>query len=381
MAYKKTISIILGFILAIILTASFYSKKECSVNIRYTLNYDADSWEKNRTGFLWALSYLGAELPKGSFDKALEWQDSCIFKLDISALGFNEKAVDALGKIIDSLKTTEQYRVNGYIDLTHFVTLTIGSSWHYYAITGVPKTYKEFKKQHDLRNEQVFAVTHSTVAKHHRLLKFISSDTVRNSVYIAEEGEGEITNNTFTPRVYEVLDVMCNGQLRFAIYDEKGELIPASPGVFGNAGKPAKCLWCHEIVFQPLFTETDSLINYMSPAKFQKIIGSQNELLSIYRRSKKSDINFENEQDHTFMELLYIAYMEPSLKKLSQEWNLNEEQLKKLLVSEHKHQHSEFGFMKDVYYRNDVEKHDPFKRIKVANDIREPSEYEPNFLK
>ena len=125
--------------------------------------------------------------------------------------------------------------------------------------------------------------------------------------------------------------MMPNGQLRFAIYDIQGNLTASSPKRLGEAGKPAKCLWCHELVFQPLFIGTDTLANNMSPNEFQNLIEKQNNLLSNYRKKLSSDIDFTKTQDHTLMELLYISYMEPSLQKLSKEWSIGLVELKKLL--------------------------------------------------
>lgn len=380
MAYKKRIVLTIVLLL-LLLIFSFFSKRECSINLHYTLNYEGDSWDKNRTGFLWALSYLGAELPKDAFNKSIEWKDSRTFQINFESIGFNRQAISVLNILVDSLKATEQYKKNNYIDLAQFVTLTIGSSWHYYAITNVPATYNEFKKIRRFKNEEVFAVTHSSVAKHSRLLKFIASDNVLNSVFVAEEGEGDFANHTFKPVGYEVLDVMHNGQLRFAIYDSEGKLTDSSPTALGAAGKPAKCLWCHEVVFQPLFVKTDTLPGFMRPNKFQKIIEIQNELLKVYRNSLSSDVNFDHKQDHTLMELLYISYMEPSLDKLSQEWQMKKEDLKMILQNCEMHQHVEFDFMKNVYARKDIEKHAPFKSMLSADDVREPGMYEPDLLK
>lgn len=380
MAHKKVIFFSLTASLLLI-SVSFLSKKDRTLNLHYTINYSGDNWQKNKTGFLWALSYLGAELPKGSFDKSITWQDSATFNINFDKLGFSEKALSAIEGILDSLKNTEQYQKTKRTDLGHFVAITIGCSWHYYAITGASKTYDDFLKEHPLIKEQRFFVTHSTVAKHNRLLKFKAAEEVLNSVYIAEEGILDSNSNSFTPKTFEVLDVMPNGQLRFAIYDEKGKLTDASPLPYGEAGKPAKCLWCHEIVFQPLYVKNDSVPGYMSPMDFQKIIGQQNSLLNNYRKTLNSDIHFENRQDHTFMELLYISYMEPSIEKLSQEWNINVSHLSKILNNEKTHQHYEFDFMKDIYNRAEITKFSPFKYAVTADDIREPNTKEPNYFR
>lgn len=145
MGFKKS-HIISLLILLIVLPSFLFFNPDYTINIRYTKNYKGDSWENARTGFLWALSYLGAELPKGSFNQNIKWKNSSVFTLNYSQIGFNNHALNVLEEITDSIKKTEQYQLHKYIDLSQLITLLIGSSNHYYAITGVPKTYQDFLK-------------------------------------------------------------------------------------------------------------------------------------------------------------------------------------------------------------------------------------------
>jgi hypothetical protein len=376
----KKIRLILFSLILISISFSFLQKDSVSINLSYNLNYKDDSWQKQRTGFLWALSYLGAELSKGSFDKNIEWIDSSSFKINFNSLGFDEHALNVLKLITDSITNTPYYIEHHSIDVGHFIALTIGSSPHYYAITNMPENYSQFLASHEFENPIVFSVTKSSVAKHHRVVKCKINKSILKTAFIAEESGGEINSN-FIPSFFETMDIMKNGQLRFAIYNANGSLVNASPVEFGNAGKPAKCLWCHEIVIQPLFIKTDSVANSISPREFQKLVESQNMMLNMYRKTLNSEINFNNRQDHTLMELLYISYMEPSIKKLSKEWSIPEKDLKVILNQQTTHPHSEFSFFDSVYYRAGIEKYAPSKCIKVADDIREPSIYEPMFIK
>lgn len=376
----KKVTAIVCLLSGILLSFSFFQKKEVSLNLFYTLNYKDDSWQKQRTGILWALSYLGAELPQGSFDKSMEWIDSSSFKLNLSSVGFNERALGALESITDSIKKTPYYAKYNRMELGQFIALTIGSSPHYYAITNTPVTYDQFLKTHDLKDPAVFLVTNSTVAKHHRIIRYKLNPSILKTTFVAEEGNGEVNIN-FTPTFFETIDIMKNGQLHFAIYNAAGNLVDASPVERGKAGKPAKCLWCHEIVFQPLYAKTDSVKNSIGPQAFQQLIEKQNAILSDYRQTLNSDIIFNNRQDHTLMELLYISYMEPSLKKLSKEWNVPEKELKTILNQQSTHRHYEFKFMDSLYYRTDIEQHTPCKYISISNDIREPSVHEPDYIK
>ena len=148
-----------------------------------------------------------------------------------------------------------------------------------------------------------------------------------------------------------------------------------------EAGKPAKCILWHEVNIQPLFRRTDSLVGHMSPHEFQNLIEAQNKSLNAYRAKLNSEIDFTRKQDHTLMELAYISYMEPSIKKLSQEWHMSERKLRRILKHETKHAHHEFDFLSDLYTRQEITPHAPCRWVPVPEDIREPSQTEPDFMR
>ena len=94
---------------------------------------------------------------------------------------------------------------------------------------------------------------------------------------------------------------MPNGQLRIALYDKNGNLKEAADSNITHAGKPAKCLWCHESGIQPLFREQIHVKGYMNPEVFLDSLEKFNLLLkspskSILERScyKKQKIPYRN---------------------------------------------------------------------------------------
>lgn len=351
------------------------------LNIHYTLNYAGDTWEKNRTGLLWSLSYLGAELPKNSFDSSITWLNERTFNLNFGMLGFSDRALQALQLICDSLKETRVYKKTNSVDLGHFVTIVLGSSWHYYQITEAPKTYKDFTRLHNFTNYEVMPITRSSVSHHHRLLKMLLKDSILHSAFVAEEGEGELTSGTFNALEYETMDVMKNGQLRFMIYNQDGVLTAAGNKSFGAAGKPVKCVWCHEISIQPLFGTTDTIKGFMNQDEFAGKIKVQSDLLKAYRLSLKGDIDFSKLQDHTYQELIYISFMEPSMQRLSQEWNMPAKKIQALLKNKPSHIHHEFGFLGELYDRKDLVNSTRYHPGTLPMSIREENEAEPNFFK
>ena len=329
---------------------------------------------------LWTLSYLGAELPKNSLDSSIIWIDKQTFSLNFSALGFGKHALKALKTITDSLKTTSLYKKQHAVDLGHFIAITLGSSWHYYSITEAPPTLTEFLAKKETGQMICFPLNLSAISNHHRIIKINPSETLTHTFFMAEEGEGDVTMGSFIPKETEVIDIMKNGQLRVMIYDANGYLIAAASKLYSNAGKPAKCIWCHEIAVPGLLTKPDSIVGFIGPTEFKEKIRIQNSLLNNYRQNLSSDIDFTKTQDHTYQEIIYTSYMEPSLKRLSQEWNISVKKLEKILNTKTKHTHHEFKFLGELMERQDVLYKNALLPGKLPGNIREESDIEPNYV-
>lgn len=378
---RKKITVFCSLVLVIALFMSNTEPKVVNtITLKYTLKYQADTWEKNRTGLLWALSMLGADLPRGVFDRNIRWVDKTTFVLNLDSLGFSVQAQEALKVVCDSIKTSDVYKKTGSVEIGHFVSLTIGSSWHYYRIVQAPPTYNDFLKQHNFAATEIFPVVHSEVSKYQRFLRSNFTGNIAHTAFIAEEGHGRVTDNSFVAKEFNVMDVMKNGQLRFMVYDSTGALLASADAHFGASGKPAKCLWCHEINIQTLFVPTDSVPGWMGPVTFDRNTKRKNELLKQYRQTLQSDVDFNQLQDHAQMELIYINYMEPSLEKLSQEWNVPVSKLEKILRTYKPHIYHEYPFLGNLYYRDSIYPVSVYKHGKIPASIREQNNREPNFF-
>ncbi len=354
--------------------------KNCSIHLKYYKSYQGETWKNIKTGMLWSFSYMGAMLPKGSSDKAVTFLDSSIFTVDLNQLGFNNQAMNALSMICDSIKNSPEYIHNGFIDLSRFLVLTLHSSYHYYQITGVAQKYEDFHRKYKLGDSYQFGVTKSAISKGHRIINFSKDTSLLNIGFVATEGVGSLLNNTFKPRVYEVFDVMPNGQFRYAIYNEQGELMDASIKKHSDAGKPSKCMWCHETYIQPLFSQNIPVKNMMTNEEFKKYVVDLQCKLDFYRQYLNTDIDFNMKQNHTNSELLYISFMEPSFYRLKDEFKndtLALTRIKKMST----HIYSEFPFLGNLYDRELIDKCFKFPKIKMPQSVREQSKYEPNFFK
>ncbi len=313
--------------------------------------------------------------------EAIEWRNEFIFTVDLSQLGFSDEAERVLEKLIADMKASEEYVAKGGIDVGRFIMLTLNSTNHYYHITGVQTKYEKFRTSF-LFDRSLAAIVESGVAKGNRVIEIASGGSLKQIAFIAHEGRGLLKDGSFKPTEFEVFDFMVNGQLRFAIYDSSGNLKTSGNPALTEAGKPSKCLWCHEIVIQPPFFNKTDILGYYSTNQFARIVSDKMKIVELYRQKLSTDINYRNRQDHTFAELLYLSFMEPSAERLASEWGMTIEGVKSLLSDVATHAHTEFPFLgNELYYRNDVDDRAPYKHLRVADDARERSSFEPDYFK
>ena len=352
-------------------------QNDLTINLKWNKAYSTETLQQVEIGLLWVFSFLGADLPKGSFKEAVVWNNNLV-SINFYKLGFNVEGTNALSKLIAAFKQSDEYKKTRAIDLGRFISLTLNSSNHYYAITGMAKSFLQFKTEKVFDSKQ-FLATNSSISSHDRLIDLPDSNNLdyRKDAYVSNECEGKISEGKNKITSYEVTEQMQNGQFRYAIYDTSGFLLTAANG---TAGKPAKCLWCHETNIQTLFTNQVDEPGYYGAEQFKYIVSRNTITLNNYRNSLQSDIDFTKKQDHTQMELLYISFMEPSAERLSNEWGISVIEIQTLLARIPTHDHVEFNFLKNLYYRNDIEKFAPFSSLRAPNSARETSSYEPNLI-
>lgn len=356
--------------------------RDLKINLRWVKSYDSETLENVQKGFFWSMAFAGAKLPKEIAQNGFVFKSNDVIEVDFSSLGFDENSQNKWQNLIEYAKNTEEYKKNSAIDLSRFLVFTVYSSWHYYQITGVSVNLGDSLKNTISNNKlSAFPVTNSCVAKGHRLLKYEIVPDLLKSKFLAVEGKGSLIDSSFRADKFEVIDLMANGQLRYAIYDINGGLIPYSPADYGQAGKPAKCMWCHEGIISPLFTENQEVSHFIKPAEFNQAMIQFQQILNAFRKSQLSLLTFESHKDHTFAELLYISFMEPSAERLSTEWGMSVAAVKSKLKNLATHRHHEFDFLGELYDRKEVEKFAKFSSVPFPDSVREPNENEPNIFK
>lgn len=359
-------------------TAPPPGKHDLTLTLRWVKGYGAENREKVETGLLWALSFLGAEFPR-SAPKAFIWEDHLV-TVDFDRIGITAATRPAWEEVIARIKSSEEYRRTNGMDIGRFLMLTLCSPRDYYVLTGVAPHLEQVRGRHTFDHKQM-AVTQSEIAVGNRLIDIGEARHFGEIGFIAYEGTGRIADGSFEKKEIEVLEFMNNGQLRFALYDLEGNLKTNATPLLTSAGKPAKCLWCHEIRLQPALLNRVDTPGYYTTAQFGAIIAERMKLVDQYREGLDAKVDFKRTQDHTFAELLYLTFMEPSAERLALEWNLPVAQVVALLKDKPTHKQEEFSWLgTHLYRRQDVDALAPYPVIRVASDPREPSAYEPDLF-
>jgi hypothetical protein len=351
---------------------------DLTVTLRWIKGYPGDTKKKVEVGLMWALSFLGAEFPDSS-PTAFIWHGNLV-TVDLERVGIAATARPAWEKAVAAVKRTDEYRRTGGMDIGRFLMLTWCSPNAYYALTGVAPNAAEVRKAHSFESKQM-AVMQSGIARGNRLVEVGEASKLPDIAFIGYEGVGDIQKGTFEKREVEVLDFMKNGQLRFALYDLDGNLKEHATSALTEAGKPSKCLWCHEIRLQPPRRNVTDVSGYLTTREFSAIVDERMNVVDRYRSGLHSKVDFRRTQDHTYAELLYLTFMEPSVERLAIEWNMPVEQVASLLRGKETHAQKEFAYLGSALYRReDIDTLAPYPVLRVAEDPREPSSYEPNLL-
>lgn len=349
-----------------------------SIQLRWAPAYEGEHRDQVMTGLQWSLSFLGAHLPAANWPAAVQFIDDHRFVLHLGEVGFSANSLEAMAEILARLKASEEYQKLEAIDLARFLVLSLHSSWHYYEIVDAPTSLTEYLAQKTVERIDSFPILTSSIAQKNRMIRFQVADELAQTFFIAEETE-DVQLPSYPIDHYEVLDILPNGQLRFLLYDDEGNLAPAAPIATTLAGKPSKCLWCHEVNVQPLFQPTADVPGFLSSAEFMLEVDTANRRLDQYKAGLPTAIDFSDKQAHTQSELLYISFMEPSLERIATEWGMAAEEVQNILKDFPTHTYDEFPFLGALYFREWVDSLAPYRTERVPDSVREPG-WEPDFF-
>jgi len=341
------------------------------LNLKWNKAYNDDTIEKSAIGLQWALSYIGAKLPRQL--SGIRVNNDNIF-IDIEKLGFSETAKQKLMLLHDMIKASNEYQTTNTIDLGRYVTLLIGASEHYYALTEVPLQLSSILSKYSLKEDRGY-INNSSVSLEHRVISF-SGQNGLNQFFLSTETEP--TSGAILE--YETIEFLPNGQLRFGVFDHNGNRKNNADPIHSKAGKPAKCIWCHESNIQPLFNEQDDFNGFLPFLDFKDtLIVFRNSHIEL-KNALNDGVDYSQNQQHTLTELIYISFMEPSAERLSLEWGMSIAEIESKLSGLETHVHEEFSFLGNLYDREDIKIHAPFKGLQVSTKVREQSEIEVNHI-
>ncbi|GEP49656.1 hypothetical protein FNO01nite_03280 [Flavobacterium noncentrifugens] len=342
-----------------------------TLNLKWNKAYPDDNIQKSSIGLEWALSYCGAILPNapGGINVGTE-----IITLNLSELGFTDAALEKLYKLHQKIKSSPEYQANGTIDLGRYVTLLLGAPEHYYRIVGIPEKLDDVLSNYNLLPEKGY-VNHSGVSLEHRILRF-SEQKKLNQVFVSSEVDS-VSGAVYE---YETIEIIPNGQIRFGIFDADGNRKNNADALHSNAGKPAKCMWCHESIIQPLYNVQGNFPEFLTYLQLKEKLINFNQLLQNQKYALTTGVDFSQNQQNTLTELLYISFMEPSAERLALEWNLPLANVQSLLLGLPTHTYHEFPFLGNLYDRNMIENLAPHKGLSVSSSVREASETEVNHI-
>lgn len=344
---------------------------DTSINLKWNKAYEEDSIEKAVIGLKWSLSYIGATIL--SNNEGIKISDSLI-NIDINSLGFDAHAKSKLIILSNKIKNSEEYKVTGTIDLGRYVSLLIGASEHYYQFVNMPNNLDNILKNYTLLPEKGY-VNNSGISLKHRIIGFSDQEGL-NQFFISEEVDS-LTGFIYE---YETIELMANGQLRFGIFDANGIRMNGANPSHTNAGKPAKCIWCHESGINPLFKPQRNFPDFLTADELQQRLLSYRTSHNELKSTLVNGVDYTKTQEHTLTELLYISFMEPSAERLALEWNLPFEAVQEKLKNLDTHMHEEFPFLGNLYYRKEVETYATFLSVEYPETIRETSPNKINLL-
>ncbi len=364
--FTKVIPILFCFVMVFGLFLAFTQEKSHhQIRLKWYQTHKKDSPENHLAAIKWCMAYLGSTITSDTSLKGISLEDSVIV-LDIEKLGFKPKTVDYLSYLNRKWKKTEAYKAKNSIDLGRYISLTLGYATNYFTLVDIPKKLKKYKSKFTY-DPMEGSVDNSSVSLVRRIISFSNNHIQNREFFLATETDS-ITHNVLE---FETLEVMENGLPKFGIYTASGKRKEAGTLAFSNAGKPAKCLWCHESQILPLFRKQRDWEGFLSYEDLRDSLKMRVERQRAHQDTLWHDRHFLKRWHHEKMEICYISFMEPSAQRLAQEWRKPLVEVKLMLEGIETHRHHEFDFLGDLYHRKDVDGLGPWKVVKAPESVRE----------
>ncbi len=325
----------------------------------------ADTWAGARAGLDWALSQLGALPPADGSAVAEATTDvggTVRFTLRTDRLGLTSAGRAVVDDAWAELAATPEAPA----DVGRFLMRTLHEPWRYYAATGACPTRAEWEAGRVAATVD-YAVTTSLLTTEERLIRLPAAPLgLADLAHAAESGPGSLTDGSFLPVEAEVLDVMPNGQFRYAVYAADGALLPAA--THSPAGTPGKCAWCHEDHFQLGTGANQGAEGYLDYDGWVVARDAAQALLEAQRAALDTSVDYAP-STHEAGERLVEAFLYPDAARVAAEWGVSEAAVRRTLGEPTRGQ-DEFGWT-ERYARDEVDAAAPIAVVPTRTDTRE----------
>ena len=282
------------------------------------------TWPEVEAGLAWSLSNLGALPPPEGWLTVVESTESrVVFELDLSASGFDEAASPAIQSAIVPVWESDEMQQNGAVDAGRFLMRTLYSPWRYYSITGACATFDEWSTEHLSSITRKYGVTVSLLTKDDRLITLNERpwEDIGAVGFVAHSGVG-VLSDVSVSQESEVIDLMENGQQRYAVFDGDGQLSPAADPTVIGAGQPGKCMWCHEGSLMNGTPANPTTRPYLSYTDWNARIGEMQAMLDTHRTQLSTAVDF-SAQTHSYGELIVREFLHPTPARVAAAWGLS----------------------------------------------------------
>ncbi len=356
---------------------------DVQITLRWSRFYAGETQARVSRGLLWLLHWLGADLPAGCEPKVVTWLDGQRLRLSTAAAGLPPRAACVLRHLAQALQASEEAQVMGGVDVGRLVSLAIGVPGHYYAAVGTPPTIEAFRALHP-EVGAVFAVLPvSLVAFGPRRLEASAATATPGGIAWLAAAVHDAEAAVPADVEWEAIDALPNGALRYAVYGHDGQLAAASNPGEGLAGKPSRCLWCHEGLLTGQLTIDDPLPlpGGLDRPQLAARISADNALLRDHFAQGARAIHPEIRDEHSQGELLYAGFLEPSATRLAIEWGMPRDAVLARLQGLPTHHESVFHVdAEEVYERWQVDALAPYAVVPAPRSIHFASGPDPDLV-
>lgn len=347
---------------------------EAGLRLRWLQAYPEEDWARARAGLEWALSLLGA-LPPAD-DAAIRVveaaPDTVRFTLDPGALGLAPEALAALEVAVAPLRVDDEAEAFGGVDVARLLLRTVHEPHVYAAVTGVCPTFAEWSAARVGDTPLLdHAITESLLTATDRHLQLLPpTGDALDLALLAWEGTGSLLAGDFEPVEVDVIDLMPNGQQRFAVYDHGGRWLAAADPAISPAGPPSRCAWCHELGVQRGVTQPAQPEGWLDEAGFLAVVDGWETAMAEHRAATPSALDWSLREGHEWGELLVETRLYAPPARLAREWAVAEAEVEAALdaVGAARVENPEFPWLGPVVARADADR--AFAALLPALDVR-----------